>query len=100
MAAGRVSTPFQDPSGPAQDAELHADHDLVAVPAAECFAQQQLVVPHAVEVAGVEEVQPGVERGVDRRDALGLVGRSVEVGHAHQAEPERRDVGTGGAEGA
>src|SRR5690606_10955593 len=41
--------------GAAQRAELDADHDAVAVGAAQGVAQQQLVVAHAVEVAGVEE---------------------------------------------
>ena len=43
---------------------------------------------------------PGVERGVDRGDALRLVGRAVHAGHAHAAEAERGDGGAGGAERA
>ena len=81
-----------------QHAVLDADHDVVAVAVAERLAEQELVVAHAVEVAGVEQGDAGVERGVDGGDALGLVGRPVEVGHAHQAEAEGRDAGAGAAE--
>ena len=34
------------------------------------LADQHLVVAHAVEVAGVEEGDAGIERGVDGGDAL------------------------------
>ncbi len=43
---------------------------------------------HAVEVAGVEQRDAGIERGVDGGDALAAVGGAVEVGHAHAAEAE------------
>ncbi|MCW2626031.1 MAG: hypothetical protein JWR48_2753, partial [Mycobacterium sp.] len=40
---------------------------------AQGFAEQHLVVAHAVEVAGVEQGDAGVERGTDGGDALGAV---------------------------
>jgi hypothetical protein len=55
-------------------------------------------VAHAVEVAGVEQGDAGVERGVDGGNALAAIGRAVEIGHAHAAEAEGRDGGSGGAE--
>ena len=78
--------------GAAQGAELHREQGLVA-PAAQRAADEQLVVAHAVEVAGVEQRDAAIERGVDRRDALGLVGRAVHAGHAHAAERERENLG-------
>ena len=54
-------------------------------------------MPHAVEVARVEQGDAGVERGVDGGDALDFVGRPVEVGHSHAAEANRRDGQTAAA---
>ena len=87
-----------DPAGGriAQRAELDADDRLVAMVAVgKRLADQHLVVAHAVEVAGVDQRHAGIERGVDRGDALGAVGRTVEVRHAHAAEAECRNDGTG-----
>ena len=72
----------------AQGAELHAEDHLVAAAPAQRLVQQQLVVAHAVEVAGVEQRHAGVQRGVDRRDALLAICRTVEVGHAHAAQTD------------
>ncbi len=80
-AAERVGEEVRDRGGPAiasapaavraaERAELDADHDVLASAAAERIADEQLVVAHPVEVTGVEQRDPGVERGVDRRDAL------------------------------
>ena len=57
-------------------------------------------MPHAVEVAGVEQVDPGVEGGVDRGDALGAFSGTIHAGHAHAAEAEGGDLRTSGSEGA
>src|SRR5689334_17345419 len=69
--------------------------EIHAVPARlrERLPDEHLVVPHPVEVAGVEEVDPGVEGRVDRRDRLRPVGMAVEVRHAHAPEPQRRHLG-------
>ena len=53
---------------------------------------------HAVEVAGVEQGDAGIECGVDGGDALAAVGRAVEVRHAHAAEADKRDGWTCRAE--
>ena len=57
--------------GAAQRAELDAEQRAVA-PIGDRLADQQLVLAGAVEVAGVEDIDAVVERGVDGRDALGL----------------------------
>jgi hypothetical protein len=54
-------------------AELDADQGLVTTSALERLADEEFVVAHAIEVPGVDEVDPGVERGVDRGQALGPV---------------------------
>ena len=64
-------------------------------PSAERLPDEQLVVPHPVIVACVEERHPGVERGLDRGDRLHLIRRAVEVGHPHAAQAERRDAQAG-----
>ena len=78
--------------GGALGAELDADQHVVVHPARERLGDQQLVVAHAVEVAGVEQIDPGVEGGVDRRDALAAVARPVHPRHPHAAEAERRNL--------
>jgi hypothetical protein len=55
-------------------------------------------VAHAVEVAGVEQRDAGLERGMDGGDALVAVGGAVEVGHAHGAKADGGDGGAGGTE--
>jgi hypothetical protein len=77
-----------------QDAELDADRHLVPAAPAQRVAEEQLVVPHAVEVAGVEQGHARVEGGMDRGHALGVVRRPVQVGHAHQAKSHRGHLGT------
>ena len=74
----------------AQRAELDADDHLIARLAAERIADQHLVVAHAVEIAGVEQRDPGIERRMDGRDALRPVGRAIEIRHAHAAEARAR----------
>ena len=69
-------------------AELGREHDLVA-PALDRPADESLVGERAVDVGRVEEVDAELERALDRRDRLGLVRRSVELGHSHAAEAER-----------
>jgi hypothetical protein len=55
-------------------------------------------VAHAVEIAGIEERNAGIERGVDRGDALAAVGWAIKVGHAHAAKSDGRDFRAVGAE--
>jgi hypothetical protein len=56
---------------------------------------EQLVVAHAVVVAGIEQADPGVQRRVDGGDAFGLVGGTVGAGHRHAAQTDRRHLRTG-----
>src|SRR5205823_5609147 len=56
-----------------------------------------LVGVRPVHVGGVEERDAEIERAVDRRNRLGLVGRAVELAHAHAAEPDRGDFEAGEA---
>ena len=86
--------------GAAQRAELDADQRLVAVAGAKRLADQHLVVAHPVKVARVEQRHAGVERRVDRRDRLRLVGGAVRARHAHAAEPDRADRRAAGSERA
>ncbi|CAM5707608.1 hypothetical protein SGLAM104S_03786 [Streptomyces glaucescens] len=89
--------------GAAQRAELHADQRLFAAGCgggAQGFGEEQFVVAHAVEVAGVEQGDAGFEGRVDGGDGLGAVGVAVQRGHAHAAEGEGGDLGAGGSEGA
>jgi hypothetical protein len=46
-------------------------------------------VSHPVVIACIEQRDPGVECGPDRRDALRLVGRTVEVGLPLRVPAER-----------
>ena len=78
--------------GAAQRAELHADQRLLAPARRQRVADQHLVVAHPVEVAGVEQRDAGVERGVDRRDRLGVVGGPVGARHPHAAQADRADL--------
>ena len=79
----------------AQGAELDAEDHAVAVPAPQRLADEQLVVAHAVVVAGIEQGDPGIQRRADGGDALGLVGGTVGAGHAHAAQTDRRHLRTG-----
>ena len=72
-------------------AELRGQHDLVA-PAADGAADEQLVRERAVHVRRVDEVDAELERTVDRRDRLALVGRAVELRHPHAAQAFGRDL--------
>ena len=73
------------------DAELGRDDEFVAT-AGDRLADELLVRVRAVHLGGVEEVAAQLERAVDRRERLALVGGPVESGHAHAAEPDRGNV--------
>jgi hypothetical protein len=78
--------------------ELHLDEHPVARDRAQRFAEHQLGPAHAVEVAGVEQVDTRVDSGVDRGNALGVVSGSVDAAHSHQAEPDPGDLRATAAE--
>jgi hypothetical protein len=43
---------------------------------------------HAVEIAGIEKRDAGVEGGMDRGDGLLAIRRAIHARHAHAAEAE------------
>ena len=70
--------------------------DHVVVAALQGLGDQALVVADVVlvdgvGVGGVDQVDAGVERGVDGADRL-LLGRSALEGHRHRAEADREDL--------
>ena len=76
-------------------AGLGGDDDVV-VAAVQRLGDQPLVVADlalvaGVGVGGVDQVDAGVERGVDRADRL-LLGRPAGEGHRHRAESDGEDV--------
>jgi hypothetical protein len=72
----------------AHDAELGGEHDLFAT-VGDGGPDELLVGVGPVGVRRVEQRDPEVQRAVDRRDRLLVVGGSVELRHAHAAEPQR-----------
>ncbi len=87
-----------DAAGIPQSAKFHAEKHAVARDGVERLADEQFVVPHSVEVAGIQQGDSGVDRCVQRRETFPAVCRTVHTGHAHAAESERRDRGTRFAE--
>ncbi len=84
----------------AQSAELDAQQGLVPATAGKRPADEQLVLAHGVEVAGVDEVHAAFERGVDRRDPLRLIAVAVHAAgaHPHAAESEWKNFRASGSE--
>ncbi len=86
----------RDPAVGELEAELGRDDRLRAA-TGERAAEQRLVGVGPVDLGGVEEVDPELERAMDGRDAFRLVGLAVHLGragdaaHAHGAEADRRD---------
>src|SRR5690606_26555949 len=92
--------PAEPGTRPPQHAELDAQPVTVPPAAPQRLGEQQLVVAHPVEVAGVDQGDAGVQRGVHGGDALRPVGGPVGVGHAHRAQPQRGDLRPGPAQGS
>ena len=88
------------------EAYLNEDHligtgnvHIVSAPRnLEAFGDQHLIVAHSIEVAGVEQGDPGVHGRRHRGEALLAIRGAVEVGHAHAAEAEGGGGGAGGAQ--
>ena len=77
-------------AGHRRAAELRREHDTVSRSVGEDLAEERLAVARAVDVGGVEQRDPGVERGVD--DGAG----PLEVDAAAEVvapEPDDRDLG-------
>ena len=82
-------TPTKAPSAVRYVAELRGQHDLLAPPA-DGLAHEDLVRMGAVDVGGVQEVDPQLQGPVDRGDRLGFVAGPVELAHPHAAQPQGR----------
>ena len=86
--------------GRAQRAELHGDEHILPPPPPQRLADQHLIVPAAVEIAGVEEGHAPIDGAVNGGDTLAVVGRTIEVRHSHAAEAEGGNGWALGPEGA
>lgn len=64
-------------AGPLDLAELGGEHDAVAARAGKRLADQLLVVAPAIHVGAVEHGDATIQRVVDQRDALGIVGLAI-----------------------
>ena len=71
--------------------ELGGEDVLVAV-ALDRPPDELLVGHRPVELGRVEEVDPELQRALDRRDGLALVGRAVEGRHPHAPQAEGGDL--------
>ena len=78
--------------------ELGRQHDVVA-PSGDRPPDDQLVLPGAVDVGGVDEVDPRVDRPLDDPGTLGEVAVAPHP-EDHRAEPETAHLDTGRAERA
>src|SRR6266850_1825110 len=81
MVSGRAS---ESPSA----RTLPCSTSRSVAPTAQRLAKQLLVVPPAVHVGRVEEVDALVERVTDRRNRLVVVRVAVHARHGHQAEAD------------
>jgi len=78
----------------AHRAEFDRNERALALAAFERLPDQHLVVPRTVEVAGVEHGDAGLERGMDGRNRLRVVGGPIAARHAHATEPHFGNVRT------
>src|SRR3954454_18574929 len=79
--------------------DLGGEEDAVAPPAGQRLADDLLGLAARVDVRGVDEVDPRVERAVDDRDGLVVVGVAPGAEH-HGSETERADLDSGASERA
>jgi len=70
--------------------ELGGEDHVVAPPPGQCLADDFLGLALPVDVGGVDEVDPGVERRVDDPDRLVVV-RVAPCAEHHRAEAELAD---------
>ena len=66
--------------------ELGGEHDVVAT-ALQCLADDLLRLAGGVDVGGIDEVDPGIQRGVDDPDRVVVVGVAPGAEH-HRAEAQ------------
>jgi hypothetical protein len=79
--------------------ELGGEDDVVAPPAGQCLGDDLLGLALGVDVGGVDDVDPGVQRAVDDPDALVVVGVAPGAEH-HRAEAQLADRDAGASERA
>jgi len=84
-------------AGGALSAEFNGEQDLLALEM-EGAGDEHLIVAHTVEVAGIDEVDAGIDGGVNGGEGFGIVRRAVDAAHSHAAEGDGEDIGAGGAE--
>jgi len=88
-----VLWPAVEPGLPAvgdAEAELGRNRHLVA-PTLQRAAEQLLVDEGPIDLGRVEKGAAELDRPVQRRDRLRLIGRPVGLAHAHAAEADGRD---------
>ena len=71
--------------------DLGREHDVVAPAAGERLADDLLGLAARIDVGGVDEVDPGIERAVDDPDRLLVVGVAPCAEH-HRPEAQRADL--------
>jgi hypothetical protein len=72
---------------------LAGEHDVVALAARQGLADDDLGLAAGVDVGGVYEVDPGIQRAVDDPDALVVVlGAPVAEHHGSEAQLADRDA--------
>ena len=75
-----------------RNVDLRGEHHVVAPTAGEGFADDDLRFALRVGVGGVDEVDAGIEGGVDRRDR-GVVVEFAPTAEHHRPETQRADLG-------
>jgi len=78
--------------------DLGGEDDVVAPPAGQRLGHDLLGLPARVDVGGVDEVDPGVEGGVDDADAVVVVGVAPRPEH-HGAQAQGGDPHAGASQG-
>jgi hypothetical protein len=74
--------------------DLGREHDVVAAAAGQRLADDDLGLALRVDVGGVDEVDPGVERGVNDSDALVVIlVAPLAKHHRSEAQLAHRDAG-------
>ena len=84
--------PQRATSGIDDVSELRRDDRLVA-PVPDGVPDQPLVVSGGIDIGGIEQIHPEIERDVDRTNAFILGRLAVQPGHRCTAEPDRADIG-------
>ena len=77
--------------------ELGGQHDVVAAASLQRLPDDLLRLAARIDVGGVDEVDPGVERAVDDADGLVVVGLAPGAEH-HRPEAQRADLDSSAAQ--